>query len=325
MKNQSIRTSLVVCTGILILILDSKTAISGAKDGIDLCLRTVIPSLFPFFLMSNLLTESLMGVEFRILRPIGRLFGLHKGTESMLIPAFLGGYPAGAQSISQAYRSGHLSKDNAERLLSWCNNAGPAFLFGMIGPMFPSSGYAWALWSIHILSAFLVSKTFPTPVESSQIVPSQTRGITEAMISSLRAIATVCGWVTVFRVLIAFLNRWVLWLLPVTAQVTIAGLLELSNGCCSLGLIDNIPVRFALCSCLLAFGGLCVTMQTSSAAMGLSIKYYLAGKALQTLFSLLICLCIRYTWIILPASCVYFLLWIGKLRINSRNSVTIGV
>ena len=325
MSKQRLWTGIVGFLGIMVLILDSKTALLGARDGIDLCVRTVIPSLFPFFLLSNLLTGSLMGLEFRILRPIGCLFGLHKSTESLLIPAFLGGYPVGAQSVSTAYNAGQLSRENAEKLLAFCNNAGPAFLFGMIGTLFPGLRYAWMLWGIHILSALLVSRVFPINPSSIKISNSRTCGIMEAMTSSLKVVAQVCGWVTVFRVLIAFLNRWVMWLFPVTAQVTIIGLLELSNGCCSLGLIDSIPVRFTLCACLLAFGGLCITMQTSSAANGLSMKYYLAGKALQTIFSFLICLCIRYTWMILPASCVYFLLRIGKHRINSRNSVTIGV
>lgn len=325
MNIQRFWTGIVGFLGIIVLILDSKTALLGAKDGIDLCIRTVIPSLFPFFLLSNLLTGSLMGVKFRILRPIGQLFGLPKGTESLLIPAFLGGYPAGAQSISAAYESGHLSQNNAEKLLACCNNAGPAFLFGMIGPLFPNPGYAWALWGIHILSALLVSRIFSVNTASAKIVSSTRCGITEAMASATKAMALVCGWITAFRVLIAFLTRWVLWLLPVTAQVAVAGLLELSNGCCSLVSIECIPVRFTLCACLLAFGGLCVTMQTASAAKGLSLEYYVAGKGLQVMFSLILCLCIWHRWLILPAILTCFLLITGKFRKNSRNSAVIGV
>ena len=48
------KTNKLACTaaalGMLVLILDSKTALAGAREGIDLCIRTVIPSLFPFFL-----------------------------------------------------------------------------------------------------------------------------------------------------------------------------------------------------------------------------------------------------------------------------------
>ena len=73
MKGQRLWIGLGAFAGISILILDSRTALIGAQEGIVLCLQTVIPSLFPFFMLSNLLTGSLMGADFRILRPIGRI------------------------------------------------------------------------------------------------------------------------------------------------------------------------------------------------------------------------------------------------------------
>ena len=66
----------------LALILDGRTAIDGARQGIELCLRTVIPSLFPFFVLSILLTSSLLGSSLAVLRPLGRLFGMPDGAES---------------------------------------------------------------------------------------------------------------------------------------------------------------------------------------------------------------------------------------------------
>ena len=171
MSKHRLRTGILAFFGIIVFIMDSRTAIMGATEGVDLCIRTVIPSLFPFLILSNLLTGSLMGMELRILRPIGRLFGLQQGAESLLIPGFLGGYPAGAHSISAAYKTGQLSKENAHKLLAYCNNAGPAFLFGIIGPIFPSLRYSLALWSIHIFSALLVSWFFPM-IEKSENIPS---------------------------------------------------------------------------------------------------------------------------------------------------------
>ena len=67
----------------LALILDGRTAIDGARQGIELCLRTVIPSLFPFFVLSILLTSSLLGSSLIVLRPLGRLFGMPEGAEPL--------------------------------------------------------------------------------------------------------------------------------------------------------------------------------------------------------------------------------------------------
>ena len=148
----------------LALILDGRTAIDGARQGIELCLRTVIPSLFPFFVLSILLTSSLLGSSLAVLRPLGRLFGMPDGTESLLIPAFLGGYPVGAQNVAAAFRSGQLTKPEAERMLSFCSNAGPAFLFGMAAAMFPRRWMAWALWGIHIVGALFAALLIPSVI-----------------------------------------------------------------------------------------------------------------------------------------------------------------
>ena len=106
--------------------------------------------------------------------------------------------------------------------------------------------------------------------------------------------ATVCGWVVLFRVLLAFLKRWFFWILPAAVQVAVTGILELSNGCCELLAVTDVSDRFCICSGILAFGGLCVTMQTVSVTAGLSLKPYFWGKLLQTLFSLALAALIAY-------------------------------
>lgn len=311
--------------GMLVLILDSKTALAGAAQGLELCLRTVIPSLFPFILLSNLLTGALSGMSFSLLRPAAKLFGIPKGAESLLLPAFLGGYPVGAQCIGAAHVSGQLSKEDAERLLTFCSNAGPSFLFGITGAMLPSFWMPWALWGIQILSALLVSVLFSCRAAAStaKLKPKENQSV---MSSAVSVMGSVCGWVIIFRVLIAFLDRWILWLLPVEGKVAVMGILELSNGCCALGEIESIPLRFVLCSGLLSFGGLCVTMQTISVTQGLSIRNYLIGKGLQSLFSLLLSLSVLGNITAAAAiSCIAIAAFTQKMRKKSRNPLPVGV
>lgn len=194
----------------------------------------------------------------------------------------------GAQSVAAAYRGGRLDKAEAERLLAFCNNAGPAFLFGMAATMFPRRWMAWALWGIHILSALFAASVFPGRETDARLERGKPVSLPGAMTAALSVMAAVCGWVVLFRVVIAFLSRWVLWLLPMSGQVVITGLLELTNGCCSLMNIPGIPPRFAVCSGMLAFGGLCVTMQTVTVTRGLSLRNYFLGKLIQTAMSLLL-------------------------------------
>ncbi len=275
---------LFAALGMLLLILDAKTAIAGASEGVLLCIRAVVPSLFPFFLLSILLTGSLAGTKIPVLSPLGRLCGIPSGAESLFLTGFLGGYPTGAQSIAQAYRAGSLSRQDARRMLGFCSNAGPAFLFGIVGPSLEKG--VWALWGIHILSALLVGILLPGRQNNKAVcAPSPPVTLADAFQRSLRITASVCGWVILFRVVIHVLARWFLWLVPADIQVILTGLLELTNGCCDLGRISSQADRFIAASFLLSGGGLCVLMQTVSVTKGVGLGMYFPGKCLQMLLS----------------------------------------
>lgn len=316
-------SALGAALGMLILILDGKTALLGAQEGIELCIRTAIPSLFPFFVLSSVLVSSLSA---RWLRPLGRLCRMPEGTESLLLVGFLGGYPTGAQCTAQAYRDGLLTKAQAERLIAFCSNAGPSFLFGIIAPMFEDAKTAWLLWFIHIVSAVCVAVLTPSSeFGSHKPIELTATSFPQALTGAVKTMASVCGWVVLFRILITFLNRWFLWMLPETGQVIIKGLLELTNGCCSLKEISNEGLRFIVCSGLLAFGGLCVTMQTASVTAGLSLRPYLKGKLCQAVISILQAILIQRSFLFMAVLAFIFVTAAGKLKNNCSNPQPIGV
>ena len=77
--------------GILALILDSHTALSGAASGIDLCMKTILPSLFPFLFLCTVITDILWDSQNTLIKLIGAKTGVPPGAESLLIAASLGG------------------------------------------------------------------------------------------------------------------------------------------------------------------------------------------------------------------------------------------
>ena len=327
MKHKKVWTGIGAFAGMLILILDSRTALSGARTGLDLVLKTVIPSLFPFIFLSIVLTDAYSGTSLSILKPVGKLFRLPEGAEMLLLPAFLGGYPAGAQAVCSAYRRGCFSTENGRQLLAFCNNAGPSFLFGMISGFFPDLRMVWILWAIHIFSAWIAAQFFPCTPERVHL-PSENRAssLSSGLQATVKVMAVICGWVILFRIVIAFLDRWILWVLPVSARTAVIGLLELSNGCCALGDVIDLRLRFVLCSGMLAMGGLCVAMQTASVVGELSLGRYLPGKLLQTAFSIGISFCIVYRfWLPLGILSLISLVLLGKRKKSSSIPRTVGV
>ena len=286
MRRQTV-TAIFAASGFLLLILDAKTALQGAGEGIALCLYTVVPALLPFFVLSMMLTGSLMGCPLPFLRPVGAICKMPEGSESILLSGILGGYPAGAQTIAQCWQSGYLQRDSASRMLGFCNLAGPSFLFGIVAQQFTTVSSAVLLWLIQILSAIVTAVILPGRSEEKVSAPNhKPPSLTEILHRSIRIMALICGWILLFRVILAFLHRWFLWMLPVSLQVIVSGFLELSNGCCELSRISMEGLRFVLASGMLSFGGVCVTMQTASAASGLDLHGYLPSKVLQCAISL---------------------------------------
>lgn len=281
-------TALFAALGMLVLILDGQTALSGASAGVELCLKTVIPSLFPFLFLCSLMTGTLWGERFPILLRIGKMTGIPEGAESLLIAASLGGYPAGAQAVGEAYRENRLTRADAEHLLTFCSNAGPAFLFGMIAQQFQERKAPWVLLIIHLFSAFITGILHPAGNRQFASLSPKTGSASQHLAKSVKTMGIICGWIVLFRILTDFLTRWVFWYFPGNVQVILSGMLELSNGCCMLSQIQDIDLRFLICSGFLSFGGLCITMQTASVIGGLSLKPYLLGKLLQSLFSLVL-------------------------------------
>ena len=108
---------------------------AAAREGVALCLQTVLPSLFPFFVLSSLLVQSdvprlLSRAMAGVMYP---LFGVSGAGASALILGLLGGYPVGARTVAELYGRGEIAREDAEQLLAFCNNSGPGFFLGVCG------------------------------------------------------------------------------------------------------------------------------------------------------------------------------------------------
>lgn len=275
---------LAVCCAILIL--DAQNATEGARQGIQLCIYTIVPSIFPFMLLSSFLLSG--NQHSRILSPLARLCRIPEGSEPILLLGLVGGYPVGAKMITAAYHNGWLQKSDAERMLGFCNNAGPAFIFGMAGSILNSIPAAASIWVIHISSALLTGILLPGKA-STKIKPNSVLNgnVADAMRSSIIAISSVCGWVIIFKTFLYCLSIRMKYAdLPLVRSL-VTGILELSNGITELSLIQTPALRYVLAAIFIAFGGFCVMMQTASVVGDISLKYYLPGKLFQTAFSIL--------------------------------------
>lgn len=257
---------------------------SGAENGLRICAHAIIPSLFPFFVVINLLCA--LGYT--------QIFGA-----SCLLLGLIGGYPVGAQTIVNQYRNGAIGKTDAQHMILYCNNAGPAFIFGVVGyGVFQSFWVGLALYLIHAASAVILGKMIFRGRNSESHSMSETNGtppFSKALTDAVRQAGITAIQVCIFVVFFSVLCSYLQFFLPAHWKknpfvLLGLGCLELAGGISMLSEIPNQAVLFCLSSFLLGFGGLCVTFQTFSILdeTDLSGKYYLSAKFLHGLLSVLL-------------------------------------
>ena len=153
-------------TTAVMFLLHAQTSASAIVNGLQICCKSILPSLFPFFVVTNLWISLGYGEQLSCAAaPImTRMFHLPGAAASALVLSCCGGYPVGAQTIVSLYGTKQISKNDAEQALLFCNNAGPAFVFGILGgTLFHSILLGAALFLIHLISALLIGFLFRPP------------------------------------------------------------------------------------------------------------------------------------------------------------------
>lgn len=251
----------------------------GITEGVQLCIEGVIPSLFPFLILSSLTVGVLRERNSLFLRKIGHILGLPQGAEGVYIVGLLGGYPMGAKIIAEMSNAGNLQRKDAERMLLFCSNCGPAFILGMAFPLFGDFRYVLFLWIQHILSSFIMGIMIPK--EITHTCRLLTNHASNVMEQATKTIGTICGWVTIFRAGIYLINSTGLFTEGKISLVLLGGIMELTNGILMLKDIELLHDRLLLASIFINFGGICVLMQTFSVIGNLRILPYAVGKISQ--------------------------------------------
>ena len=290
------------------LLMNASAAAAACRDTLGVCARLLIPSLFPFFVLSGFLNRlGLPGLLGRLLAPAAmRLFGVSGAGASALLIGLTGGYPAGAAYIGDMARQGSVSRQEAERLLAFCNNSGPAFIVGAVGVgVFGSVRLGLLLYLIHILSALLTGLFFRgkhpcldiQPVFTESMDPSL--ALVESVRQAVAAVLNVCGFALCFSVLPAVLDgNGALSLFcgavaarfhfePRFVRAMLTGLLELGSGTAAMQGLRPCPESLALAAFLLGWGGLSVHFQTLGVLADSDVKgaLHMAGRLMSAGFA----------------------------------------
>lgn len=304
------------------LLIFSDYNLLAAQNGLALWATKVLPSLFPFFIATELLCKTnfayILGKFLnKFMKPI---FNVPGECAIALILGTVSGYPVGAKVVCSLKKEKIISKIEAERLIAYTNNSGPLFILATIGiSLFGNKKIGIILLISHILAALLVGYFFrfwkqnkydinfkeikfnskTSPIKISDL--GEILGM--AIKNSISTILSIGGFIVLFSVILAtFKNSGCITLIanifskfgiPQDFSISIlTGLLELTNGVnLSSALYTSYPLfSILITSFLLGFGGISILLQVYSiiAKENISIKPYILGKLLQGFFSMII-------------------------------------
>jgi sporulation integral membrane protein YlbJ len=224
---------------IIFLMVFSRAALISALQSIELWIGTIIPSLFPFLVVSEILSGTgfvqASGVLFR---PLMRsVFNLAGCSSYPFILGIISGCPVGAKAVARMRKDNLLNKEEGERLLAFCNNSSPLFITGAVATGMlktPSSGPF--LFICHIASSVTVGfllgllsrktafiskpvkqeKSSKKEVYGTGVITGRNRVITQgdigamlvdAIRNSMATMMVIGGFIIFFSVIISLLSE----------------------------------------------------------------------------------------------------------------------
>lgn len=287
---KSARAFFIICIIYLgaAMVIFPQRCLGAGKAAAELCLGTVIPSLFPFFICSGLFTAlGLARLCSRFLSPVMRpIFNVPGAGALAFIIGIVSGYPMGAVCAAELFASGECSRTEAERLTAFCSNSGPLFIMGVVGCGALSDPVLGKyLYASHIISAIMTGIIFgfwksrtecaaPALPPAAPELKSTAAAIGSVVDNSVFSMLKVCAFVLIFSVLVSTLPKT-----PFTPYIH--ALLEITGGTAAVARALPDPMQcLPILSFFIALSGISVMFQVSSviAPCGLSAVPYVLGK-----------------------------------------------
>ncbi len=287
---------LIFCFLLLaILLCFPKTALPLIRESILIWYQSLLPTLFPAMILSNIILYIFLNLKkYRFRIPLlSSVYHLDSYGCLVLLLGFLCGFPIGAYLSAKLVKEKQLSQEQGQYLLGFCNNLSPVFLVSIycqLFPVLPKIPVLLLFYGCPLLYGFLLShknKPVAAPLPETLSHSQTTRSITEmidyGITDALSSIVRLAGYIIFFRL---FLLPLRLINLDQTYSLILGNLIEITSGIQSFssdaGLWDTGSILLRTLP-FMTFGGICCIGQTICMikGSGLSILTYVRDKILQ--------------------------------------------
>ncbi len=280
--------------------------IKSSYQGLKIWANIVLPSLFVFFFLTNLLVQlkssrKLLNV---LDKPFNKIYKTNSNSGYIFLMSIISGYPIGAKLIEEFYNNGLMSFSDAKKTISFCSTSGPMFILGSVAlQMFGNYKLGLIVLLSHIVATLLnglLYKSIGTKNEQKKSYKQNLnpeKSLNEIMYDSIISILMIGGYITICFTLLEFvissqIFKYLSNVFDLKLFETITkGVIELTNGCVSLSNSNcDIKTTCVVLSSLISFGGLSIHLQSQIflKKIGITYRFFLLTKTTQTVITILI-------------------------------------
>lgn len=294
------------------ILTESKPILDSVTFSFNIWKENVFPSLFPFFVLSELLINygfiELLGELFKPI--MNKLFKVKGVGAFAIIMSIISGFPSSAKYIKELFKKNLIDENEATKLLTFTHFSNPLFILGTISLLFLNNKEVGLLILIcHYIGNFIIGIMFrnyyPSKKETKKLSLKNTlieisdkriknnksfgEIITNALLNSINTLILILGVITMFLVITTIIDNNIN--INSFHQSILNGFFEMTQGLKYVSL-EEIPLKLksTISVMIISFGGLSVHMQIISILSDTKIKYFpfLTARIIHTVISSLL-------------------------------------
>ena len=280
----------------------AKTNYISIQNTIQIFLESVMPSLFPFIFLTNIILQSnILDVITSKFKKYGNLIYI------ALIGSFCG-YPMGAKATYMLYNKKLVSKNEAYFLMSFANNCNPIFILSTIGiGVLNNIKLAIILMICHYTSSLIIciyyfthnniihkndekSNSFSKKEDTALHNLTTFEKVDTAIKQTFLTLSNILAFILLFNLAFSVVEN-ILLKLNISENIiyTLSGIFEVTGGIRLIYLNSTLPqnITLTIISFVLSFSGMAIIFQIYSCIYKIPIKlsHIFKYKLMQGLIS----------------------------------------
>lgn len=287
------------------ILTNSTSIISTISFSMEIWKNNIFPTLFPFFILSDLLINyGFIEIVSKYFSPLMKLFKIKSECAFIFVLSIFSGFPSNSKYTKELYDKGLINEYEATKVLLFTHFSNPLFILGTL-TLFLNKRLALIILICHYLGNIIVGiifRNYHPSLNSNKVNNKKELNnksfieiLTNSITKTIDTLLLLLGIITTFLVITTIIDSNLD--LPNIIQYILNGIIEMTQGLKYVSMLNiNINLKAVISTFFLSFGGICIHVQVKSILKGTNIKYlpYLFARIIHGVVSSLLVLIITY-------------------------------